>query len=98
MNSIVVMSDFFVDRLIKLNSKKEFFNALADKARCGGGSIRGIPTVDVKGGNAVNVAYCLARLGAKVTLFTIADELGTTMIRQAFSQFGDKVSLRIANG
>jgi hypothetical protein len=33
MNSIVVMSDFFVDRLIKLNSKKEFFNALADKAR-----------------------------------------------------------------
>jgi ribokinase len=44
------------------------------------------------------VAYCLAKLGAKVSLFTIADELGTTMIRQAFSQFGDKVSLRIANG
>jgi ribokinase len=44
------------------------------------------------------VAYCLAKLGAKVSLFTIADELGTTMIRQAFSQFGDKVSLRIASG
>jgi ribokinase len=44
------------------------------------------------------VAFCLAKLGAKVSLFTIADELGAAMIRQAFSQFGDKVSLRIANG
>ncbi|MDQ3835689.1 MAG: carbohydrate kinase family protein, partial [Thermoproteota archaeon] len=71
---------------------------LNEKAKVGGGSIRGIPTTDVKGGNAVNVAYCLAKLGAKVALFTIADELGATMIRQAFSQFGDKVTLRIANG
>ena len=98
MNSIVVMSDFFVDRLIKLNSKKEFLNALADKARFGGGSIRGIPTVDVKGGNAVNVAYCLASLGAKVTLFTIADDIGSAIIRQIFSKFGDRSNLQIING
>jgi ribokinase len=92
------MPDFFVDRIIRLESKENLFDMLTEKAKVGGGSVRGIPTTDIKGGNAVNVAYCLAKLGAKVSLFTIADELGTTMIRQAFSQFGDKVSLRIANG
>jgi ribokinase len=96
--SIAVMPDFFVDRIIKLQSKEDLFDTLTQKAKLGGGSIRGIPTRDVKGGNAVNVAYCLAKLGAKVSLFTIADELGATMIKQAFSQFGDKVTLRIASG
>ena len=98
LGSIVVMPDFFVDRIIRLESKENFFDMLTEKAKVGGGSVRGIPTKDVKGGNAVNVAYCLAKLGAKVSLFTVADELGTTMIRQTFSQFGDKVTLRIANG
>lgn len=96
--SIVVMPDFFVDRIIRLESKKEFFNTLDEKAKRGGGSIRGVPTTDVKGGNAVNIAYCLAKLGMKVSLFTIADEVGAAMIRQAFSQFGDKATLRIASG
>ena len=96
--SIAVMPDFFVDRIIRLESKENFFEALTEKARVGGGSVRGIPTTDIKGGNAVNVAYCLAKLGAKVSLFTVADGLGATMIGQAFSQFGDKVSLRIASG
>jgi ribokinase len=98
LGSIVVMPDFFVDRIIRLESKENLFDMLTEKAKAGGGSVRGIPTTDIKGGNAVNAAYCLAKLGAKVSLFTIADELGTTMIRQAFSQFGDKVSLRIASG
>ena len=96
--SIVVMHDFFVDRIIRLESKENLFGALSDKAKVGGGSIRGIPTADVKGGNAVNIAYSLAKLGAKVSLFTVADEMGSIMIRQSFSQFGDKVTLRIASG
>jgi ribokinase len=96
--SIVVMHDFFVDRIIRLESKENLSGALFEKAKVGGGSIRGIPTADVKGGNAVNIAYSLAKLGAKVSLFTVADEMGSIMIRQSFSQFGDKVTLRIANG
>ncbi|AFU59937.1 MAG: carbohydrate kinase family protein [Nitrososphaera sp.] len=96
--SIVVMPDFFVDRIIRLESKEKFFDALGKKAARGGGSVRGVPTADVKGGNAVNVAYCLAKLGVKVALFTVADEIGAAMIRQAFSQFGDKVTLRITSG
>jgi ribokinase len=96
--SIAVMPDFFVDRIIRLESKENFFEALTEKAKVGGGSVRDTPTTDTKGGNAVNVAYSLAKLGVKVSLFTVADELGATMMRQAFSQFGDKVSLRIASG
>jgi ribokinase len=96
--SIVVMHDFFVDRIIRLESKENLFGALSEKAKVGGGSVRGIPTTDVKGGNAVNAAYCLAKLGAKVSLFTVADEIGSIMIRQTFSQFGDKITLRIASG
>lgn len=98
LGSIVVMPDFFVDRIIRLESKEKLFDALGEKARRGGGSVRGIPTTDVKGGNAVNVAYCLAKLGVKVTLFTVADDVGSTMIRQAFSQFGDRATLRISSG
>jgi len=96
--SIVVMPDFFVDRIIRLESKEKLFDAMTEKAMRGGGSVRGVPTVDVKGGNAVNVAYCLAKLGVKVTLFTVADEMGAAMIRHAFSQFGDKANLRISAG
>lgn len=96
--SIVVMPDFFVDRIVRLESKEKLFDALTEKAERGGGSIRGVPMTDVKGGNAVNAAYSLARLGMKVTLFTVADETGAGMIRQAFSQFGERVILRISGG
>jgi ribokinase len=95
---IVVMPDFFVDRIIRLESKEKLFDALGEKAKRGGGSVRGVPMADVKGGNAVNAAYCLAKLGVRVALFTVADGIGATMIRQAFSQFGDRATLRIANG
>src|SRR5207244_6514664 len=89
------MPDFFVDRIIRLESKEKLFDALREKAGRGGGSVRGIQTMDVKGGNAVNVAYCLAKLGLKVALFTVADEVGAYMIRKTYSQFGDRAKLQI---
>ncbi|MFY9795101.1 MAG: PfkB family carbohydrate kinase [Candidatus Nitrosopolaris sp.] len=98
MNPIVVMPDFFVDRIIKLRSREELFNSINDKARLGGGSIRGIPTTDTKGGNAANMAYCLSKLGVKVTLFTVADDIGSAILRQVFSRFKDNVNLLIASG
>jgi ribokinase len=52
----------------------------------------------MKGGNAVNIAYCLASLGVKVTLFTIADDIGSAIIRQIFLKFGSRSNLRITNG
>jgi ribokinase len=97
MNPIVVMPDFFVDRVIKLGSKEEFFNSINRKARLGGGSIRGVPTVDIKGGNAANVAYCLAKLGVRVALFTLADDIGAAILRQTFSRFGENVNLLVTS-
>ena len=96
--SIVVMPDFFVDRIIRLESAEKLLTALGEKARNGGGSIRDIPTTDIRGGNAVNIAYALAKLGARISLFTVADEIGAAMLRQAFSQFGESATLRILPG
>lgn len=98
MNPIVVMPDFFVDRIIKLRSKEEFFNSVNDKAKVGGGSIRGISTTDIRGGNAANIAYCLSKLGVKVVLFTVADEIGAAILRHSFSKFRENVNLLITSG
>jgi ribokinase len=98
-DSIVVMPDFFVDRIIRLSSQEEFYNLLAEKVKFGGGAIRNIVTTKRKDGNAVNVAYCLAKLGVrKTTLLTVADELGSAMLQKVFSKFGDSINLRIEHG
>jgi ribokinase len=97
--SIVVMPDFFIDRIIRLKSIKDFLEKISEKERVGGGSIRDISIDDVKGGNAVNIAYCLANLGMNVTLFTIANRIGTVILTSAFSKFdSNKVKLKIAAG
>jgi ribokinase len=95
---IVVLPDFFLDRIIKINSKDELFRMINSKTTIGGGSIRGVNTFDIKGGNAVNVAYCLAKMGLSVTLFTVADNIGTSILHTIFSKFGKSISLLIKNG
>ena len=95
---IVVLPDFFLDRIIKINSKDELFRMINSKTTTGGGSIRGVNTFDIKGGNAVNVAYCLAKMGLSVTLFTIADNIGTSILHTVFSKFGEGIDLQIKNG
>ena len=96
--NIVVLPDFFLDRIIKINSKDELFRTITSKTTIGGGSIRGVNTFDIKGGNAVNVAYCLASMGLSVTLFTVADNIGTSILRTIFSKFGKNINLQIKNG
>jgi ribokinase len=95
---IVVMPDFFIDRIIKLQSKDHFFESISEKVKYGGGSIRDFDAIERKGGNAVNVAYALARLGVKVVLFTLADKIGSEFLLDTFSKFGEIVQLRISNG
>ena len=67
--SITVLHDFFIDRIIKIKNIEEFFVRIKEKTKYGGGSIRGIPTTQFEGGNAVNIAYCLGKLGFDVDLF-----------------------------
>jgi ribokinase len=75
MNQIVTMPDFFLDRVLLLQSKDELFQSIINKIRVGGGSIREIPTVDRKGGNAANIAYSIARLGGRVAFFTVGNHI-----------------------
>jgi ribokinase len=82
---VVVLPDFFFDRLINLNwNQEEFSNLTADVAKRKGGSIDGVPQTDLRGGNAVNVASALANLGAKVTPIICTNEYGLQQIRYYF--------------
>ncbi len=83
---IVVMHDFFIDRIVRVCSDADrLFNAIRDKIFAGGGSIRGIEQYEIKGGNAVNLAYALCMLNARCRLVTIADEYGSSILKNTFS-------------
>lgn len=98
LDSISVLHDFFIDRIIKIYSKEVLIDQLNSKSKRGGGSFRGLPTIDIKGGNAVNVAYCLARLNAQVNLFTLADDFGTIILKKTFEKYSKNVNLIIKYG
>src|SRR4030065_1400272 len=54
---VVVMPDFFLDRLISLDCDAAgFFSMVKDAADRKGGSIDGITQTDIRGGNAINTA------------------------------------------
>lgn len=84
----VVMHDFFIDRIVRLDPSitlEMLISSMKEKIEAGGGSIRGIEQVEMKGGNAVNLAYALAMLGARCKLITIADDYGKGILRHVFS-------------
>lgn len=95
---VVVLPDFFVDRVITVESDENFFHDVKRKICAGGGSMRGYNSVDIKGGNAVNVAYCLAKLGMTIDLYTVSDKVGSAILHSVFSSFGRNVNLHIVNG
>ena len=80
--NVVVMPDFFLDRLINLKcGVKNFYRMLGKVAKRNGGSIDGIKQVDLKGGNAVNTASALAALDVKVTPIVCTSKLGSKLVR-----------------
>ena len=65
---VVVMPDFFLDRIINLEwDATEFSSLVVDVTKRKGGSIDGVSQTDLRGGNAINVASALAVLGVEVT-------------------------------
>lgn len=79
---VVVMPDFFLDRLINLNCDASHFSSIvADVANRKGGSINGIAQTDIRGGNAINTASALAALGVKVTPIVCTNKLGLQQIK-----------------
>jgi len=84
--SVVVLNDFFLDRIIKIQNIATLYDLILKKSQLGG-SIRGIPQTDLKGGNATNVAYALAKLGAPVSLITIVNKSNSHILYKTFSEF-----------
>ncbi len=95
---VTILPDFFVDRIIQVLDYPIFMNDIQKKIVAGGGSMRGYSSVDIKGGNAVNMAYSLAKLDVRVELFTIADEIGSAILRSVFLPFRTNVNLHIIKG
>ncbi len=82
---VVVMPDFFLDRLINLKwNPIEFSNLIENIAERKGGSIDEIPQTDLRGGNAINVASALAKLDVTVTPIVCTSELGLQQIKYNF--------------
>lgn len=81
---VAVMHDFYIDRLLYVGTMKRFTESLRTKAAEGGGGIHGARQEDVRGGNAVNLAQALARLGLRTLLITHSDRTHEGILRQAF--------------
>ena len=87
-HDVVVMPDFFLDRLINLDCDATRFSSMvADVAKRKGGSIDGIAQTDLRGGNAINTASALAALGVKVTPIVCTNKLGFQQIKFYFKKY-----------
>ena len=82
---VVVLPDFFLDRLINLElSPQEFSNLVVEVTKRKGGALDGILQTNLRGGNAINVASALASLGANVTPIVCTSEFGLQQIKFSF--------------
>jgi sugar/nucleoside kinase (ribokinase family) len=80
--NVVVMPDFFLDRLISLNyDVKDFSEILGNVAKRKGGSIDKVEQTELRGGNAINTASALAALGIKVTPIACTSKFGLQLIK-----------------
>ena len=85
---VAVAPDFFMDRIININYELyQFTSALEGVFQRKGGSIDQIIQTDQLGGNAINVASALLKLGAKVTPIICTSKLGLEQIRFHFKDF-----------
>lgn len=79
-----MMHDFFVDRLVHTRDLPGLLDLTRRKWKRGGGSIHDVEQEDIRGGNAVNLAHALGRLGANVLLVTHSDEEHLPLLQRAF--------------
>ena len=80
--NVVVLPDFFLDRLMSLKwDIKTFSENLWKVIQRKGGSIDGIEQADLRGGNAINTASALSTLDAKVTPIVCTNSLGLQLLK-----------------
>lgn len=78
---MVVLHDFFVDRLLYAKNLSSLLNAIDAKGGAGGGGVHGVLQTEAGGGNAVNLARALTRLGTETYLITHSDPCHETLLR-----------------
>jgi ribokinase len=81
---VAVMHDYFVDRLVHVGSLGGLRRSVAAKAAAGGGGLHGIRQSEIRGGNAVNLAHALGRLGLRTLLITHAEAAHEELLRKSF--------------
>jgi sugar/nucleoside kinase (ribokinase family) len=82
---VVVLPDFFFDRIMNLEwDASEFSRLVTDVTKRKGGSIDGISQTDLPGGNAINVGSALDSLGAEVTPIVSTSQFGLQQIKYHF--------------
>ncbi|MCL4355661.1 MAG: carbohydrate kinase family protein [Nitrososphaerota archaeon] len=90
---VAVMHDYFVDRLVHVRGLEKTMAEVAEKAASGGGGIHGVPQEEIRGGNAVNLAHALARLGLRTLLITHCEPAHEHLLKSAFR--GLKADLKV---
>jgi len=79
--NIVVMPDFFYDRLISLDcDETSFSSTITEITQRKGGSIDGVKQKDIRGGNAINTVSALSALSVYVTPIVCTNRLGLKRI------------------
>lgn len=91
--SVVVMPDFFLDRLVAFEGNvKKLYSVVAEIADRKGGSINGVKQMELRGGNAANTAAALAALGVKVYPIISTSQLGFQLLRFYLKPLGVDLS------
>ncbi|MDG6988891.1 MAG: carbohydrate kinase family protein [Nitrososphaerota archaeon] len=81
---VAVMHDYFVDRLVHVKGIDGLMGEVTRKAAEGGGGIHGVVQEEVRGGNAVNLAHALCRLGLRTLLITHCEKVHEHLLRKSF--------------
>src|SRR3989475_6181791 len=81
---VAVLHDYYVDRLVLIQEFGKLSDAISKKADEGGGGIHGVRQLEIRGGNAANLAYALGRLGTSTFLLTPSDPAHQPLLRAGF--------------
>ena len=84
-SEVVVLHDFYVDRLLFSKNLKSLLRSVEAKGEAGGGGMHGVPQAEVCGGNAVNLARALSRFGTRTHLITHSDSRHEGLLRTSLS-------------
>ena len=80
----VVLHDFFVDRVVLSKELGALLRSIERKGALGGGGLHDVPQVELRGGNATNLAHALGRLGTATYLITHSDEPHLSLLRKSY--------------